>query len=396
MSHIRFARWSGAEDFAHGSFDGCALDGERLVVRQPVDKVEYHDPHDASASRVFETATWESPDVDPGFGFSELIASWNTRTPPGTWVEIAATVRDDRGDASRWLVLGRWALDSGTIRRTSVPDQEDDVALVDVDTLRAGPGRTLTSWRLRATLCREAGTDVTPEIALLGAVVTGASTRPPLPERHARAAGGKPGTSLQVPTYSQALHKGLYAQFSGGGDSWCSPTSTAMVLTYFGAGPSPSDYAWVERSTANPVVVHAAAGTYDWLYGTGNWPFNTAYASEYGLRAIVTRLRSLEEAETLVHAGIPVIASLSFAEDELAGAGYTTEGHLLVIVGFTEAGDVIVHDPASHQIPSDDEVRAVYDRVQFEAAWHSGSGGTVYLMHPPGMRLPKPPAEANW
>ena len=62
-----------------------------------------------------------------------------------------------------------------------------------------------------------------------------------------------------------------------------------------------------------------ARRTYDASYeGTGNWPFNTAYAASRGLHAFVTRLRSLAEAETLVAAGIPVIASVSFS----AGALY--------------------------------------------------------------------------
>jgi hypothetical protein len=144
------------------------------------------------------------------------------------------------------------------------------------------------------------------------------------------------------------------------------------------------------------VVVHAAAHTYDWEYGAGNWPFNTAYASEFGLRGFVTRLRSLNEAELFIAAGIPLVASVSFADDELAGAGYSTQGHLMVIVGFTESGDVIVNDPASHLVAKDSAVRMVYDRREFRSAWLMGSGGVVYVIHPPALPLPPAPAEANW
>ncbi len=38
----------------------------------------------------------------------------------------------------------------------------------------------------------------------------------------------------------------------------------------------------------------------------------------------MTRLRSLAEAELFVAAGIPLVASVAFAEDDLAGAGYGT------------------------------------------------------------------------
>ena len=74
---------------------------------------------------------------------------------------------------------------------------------------------------------------------------------------------------------------------------------------------------------------------------------------------------------------------------ELDGANYSTEGHLLVIVGFTEAGDVIVNDPASRD---DRAVRHVYKRQQFADVWlrttGSSSGGVAYLIKPPSMAWP--------
>src|SRR6185503_4864352 len=117
----------------------------------------------------------------------------------------------------------------------------------------------------------------------------------------------------------------------------------------------------------------------------------TAYAAAYGLRAHVTRLRSLTELERYVARGVPVITSQSFREDELDGAGYGTAGHIMVVVGFTEAGDVIANDPASS---SNETVRHVYRRAQFETIWlrtksydadgsvAGGSGGIVYLIEP--------------
>ena len=58
-----------------------------------------------------------------------------------------------------------------------------------------------------------------------------------------------------------------------------------------------------------------------------------------GSSAFVTRLRSLSEAESLIAAGIPVIASVSFSSGGLYGAPISsTAGHLLVIVGFTRHG----------------------------------------------------------
>ena len=42
-----------------------------------------------------------------------------------------------------------------------------------------------------------------------------------------------------------------------------------------------------------------------------------------------------------------------------------TNGHLMVIRGFTPSGDVIVNDPASRLIASDAAVENVFDRQQF-------------------------------
>ena len=114
------------------------------------------------------------------------------------------------------------------------------------------------------------------------------------------------------------------------------------------------------------------------------------------MTAFVTRLRSLTEAEQFIKAGIPLVVGVSFGEEELAGAGYGTQGHLLTIVGFTESGDVVSNDPASHAIASNAEVRTTYDREQFENAWMAVSGGVTYVIHPPDEPLPPRPDEPNW
>jgi hypothetical protein len=89
--------------------------------------------------------------------------------------------------------------------------------------------------------------------------------------------------------------------------------------------------------------------------------------------------------------------SVSFKKGELSGAGYGTNGHLMVVVGFTESGDVVCNDPASHLVASNDQVRVVYDREQFENVWVPHSGGIVYVIRPAGRPLPPAPAhEPNW
>jgi hypothetical protein len=183
------------------------------------------------------------------------------------------------------------------------------------------------------------------------------------------------------------IHGGQYPQYGGGGEAWCSPTSTSMVLGYYGALPRPRDYAWVNPSYRERWVDHAARMTYDHDYdGTGNWPFNTAYAAGLAGHAFVTRLHSLRDAEVLVRAGIPVVASIAFASRQLAGAPISaSDGHLVVIVGFTATGDPVVNDPAARR---DAGVRRTYDRGQFENAWLRRSGGTAYVITDDAHPLP--------
>ena len=86
-----------------------------------------------------------------------------------------------------------------------------------------------------------------------------------------------------------------------------------MVLGYYDALPAQASYAWVPTGHTDPWVDYAARMTFDHDYdGTGNWPFNTAYAAPRAGKAFVTRLRSLREAERFIEAGIPLVASISF------------------------------------------------------------------------------------
>jgi hypothetical protein len=292
-------------------------------------------------------------------------------------------------------VLGRWAYGEGDIRRTSVAGQADADGTVSVDTFVAAAGKQVNAYQLRLTLYRTPGSVVTPTVRTLGAMASNVPERKTVP---VSPGGGAWGTELAVPRRSQNVHEGHYPEWDGGGQAWCSPTSTTMVLGYWDKWPSAEDTSWVDPSDPDPEVDYAARFSYDHAYqGAGNWPFNTAYAGRYGMDGFVTRLRSLTELERLITAGIPVITSQSFKKGELPGAGYGTNGHIMVIVGFTAEGDVIANDPAS---ADDDAVRHVYPRAAFENVWlrSSSSGGIVYVIHPPGHALPAttPGLPANW
>jgi hypothetical protein len=375
--------WGTDAAFARGTFQGVRSVDGRLRLDRPRLRSGGHD-----------VGRWTSPWVRPGFQLTEMVASWQGGTPGDTFVEVAARGRDARGRTSSWDVVGRWAADDRQVRRTSLGSQRDDLARVSYDTLlTAGMG----SWQLRVSLFRRSGTAASPWLGRVGAMVSRLPATASVPtSRPARARG----RTLPVPRYSQMAHAGTYRQYGGGGRAWCSPTSVTMVLAYYDALPAARTLRWVRRGHPDPAVVHGARQTYDRLLsGTGNWPFNTAYAARRTGHAFVTRLRSLREAERFVEAGIPLVASVRFGRGGLDGSPIaSTNGHLLVIAGFTRSGDVVVNDPAAARRAG---VRRTYDRGQFEDAWlprssAGGSGGLVYVIRDAAHPLPARGANRNW
>ncbi|GAA3674490.1 peptidase C39 family protein [Nonomuraea antimicrobica] len=377
-------------DFSTGTAEGTTA-GDGLAFGSAAGTVSHTD---ALGTKTWEYARWTGPERAIGFPATELIASWTADVPQGSWLQVEARGRNAEG-LTTWYSLGRWSYAEGDILRTSVPGQGDADASVSVDTLVAAVGKPLTGYQLRLTLYRKPGSSVAPRVRTSGVMTSNVPERKTVP---VSPGGGAWGTELAVPRRSQNVHQGHYPEWDGGGEAWCSPTSTTMVLGYWGRWPSARDTSWVDPSDPNPEVDYAARHTYDHAYqGAGNWPFNTAYAGRYGLDGFVTRLRSLTELEALVKAGIPVITSQSFKKGELPGAGYGTNGHLMAVVGFTPGGDVIANDPAS---PSNAAVRHVYPRASFENVWlrSSSSGGVAYVIHPPDHPLPPttPGLPANW
>jgi hypothetical protein len=397
--HAVLRCWPGDAEPASGAQQGTTTTAGVLRYGAGAGLRRYTDPHAAGRDggppdpETWEWAAWVSEPVTPGFPVTSVIASWNATTPSGTWIEVEVRATRDGVGVSRWYALGRWAETDLDVHATSVPGQADADGRVSIDVLEAAAGVAWTSYQLRVSLMRRPGSAASPEVRLVTAV---AASFPGTPPAEVSAPHFARGLELPVPAYSQQLHRGEYPNWDGGGESWCSPTSTTMVLGHWGRGPSPEEYTWVQAGITDPFVDFAARSVFDHSYqGAGNWSFNTAYAARYGTRAFVTRLRSLTEAEQFICAGIPLVATVSFDRAQLDGAGYDTPGHLLTIVGFDEAGNVISNDPASHGIASNDEVRVVYDRAQFERIWQGG-GGVVYVIHPPDVPLPPRPAEANW
>jgi hypothetical protein len=380
---INYHAWQSAADFGSGTPAGTVVtSGNVTLAATGTSQVTYDDAQYGAIPAV--AGTWTSPVYNPALSFTELVSSWNADTPSGTWIQVEMRGTTTKGATTKWYVMGRWAYGDDTIFRTSVGGQGDADGFVSVDTFFA-KDHPLVRYQLRATLYRAATSTNSPLLRRLGAVASDAlNQKPSIPT----ALGGAEGVTLDVPQFAQEIHTGEYPQYDGGGEAWCSPTSTSMVLDYWGALPPASEWSWVDNTFADPWVDNTARHVFDYRYdGAGNWPFNTAYAGGRGLDAFVTQLRGLNEAEQFIKAGIPLVASIAANPNKLTGflLDKGTNGHLLVIVGFTAKGDVVVNDPAS---TSDSSVQHVYNRAEFERSWLPATGGIVYVMKPPGRPLP--------
>jgi hypothetical protein len=374
-----FNAWTTYGDFVRGSADGVRLSlagGGALTLRPGATE-----------------GSWTSPWYAPDDGFTHLVPSWHADTPSGSWVEIGLQARTATTE-SMWFAMGKWAFDTSTIERQSVNGQVDAVGRIFTDTFvarPAPPGGRPTEYRLKVTLH---GTDAArPTVGQVAATAAVPGELPATSQPLSR----RP-VELAVPPYSQSIHSGEYPDFGGGGQVWCSPTSTAMVLSFWGTGPTaadiaslPPDRVFDRNGRADGQVDWAAIHTWDYVYeGAGNWPFNTAYASEYGLDGSVRQYSTLRAVEYWVRRGVPIVISINFDNtdedptNDLDGASISgTDGHLMLVVGFTATGDPIVNDPAS---PSNAAVRHVYRRDQFERNWLRASDGTTYVIKPTHVR----------
>jgi hypothetical protein len=260
----------------------------------------------------------------------EGVLSWNTFAESGV---LEFRLLRAHMPATPWLPHAEWSAEG----RKSFSSMHQDVR-VDVDVIRAA--QPFDGIEVRAR-------DVAFEALAFATPVRNAPSMPYLGEARI----------LDVPARSQYVVEGERG--------WCSATSISMLNAYFGL-----DYD----------VPSTARAVFDRAYnGTGNWSFNVAFSGSLGLRAAVVYLRNLDHAQRLIEAGIPVAISYSWSGNELPGAPLEhSDGHLVVLCGFTANGDCAVNDPAAPNL------RVVYPRAALERVWQRNNG-VAYAIAPAGL-----------
>ncbi len=297
-----------------------------------------------------------SPEVKSDIGWNQLVASWNVELPAGGYLKVEARAIRPEG-ATKYYVMGLWSGDPKRHPRESVPHQKDGDGDVDTDTLILK--QPAERFQVRLTL---GGDGRKPKVKFVGVCLTDTKATPSAIQS-SKEAWGK---TIEVPKRTQMAYPN--------GAVLCSPTTVSMIMTYWSKQ--------LQRPELDHDVPDLVKAIYDAKWkGTGNWPFNMAYAGSYpGMRAYVTRMTDLAEVEKWIAAGYPV--GLSVCSDRLHHRGPGPNGHLIVCVGFTKDGDVVVNDPGSSK-----QVRRVYPRPDVIYAW-AYSHNAVYIIYPEGSKIP--------
>lgn len=298
-----------------------------------------------------------SPLVTTRIQWNELVASWNTDCPPGTWLKIEARAVYPQG-ATKYYTLGEWSPDPLLHPRRSLRNQKDAQGDVATDTLVL----VQRSQRLQCRITLGTEERSKPRLRFLGFCLKNTAEVPArLPPN-----GAAWGRTLDVPERSQMDYPG--------GHALCSPTTLSMILGFWAKQ--------LHQPKLDVGVPEICGAVYDSAWpGVGNWSFNAAFAGSLpGMRAYVARFTDVSELEDWIVRGIPV--GLSVCYNRLRGIDGEPSGHLVVCVGFSPDGDPILNDPGTSR-----NVRKVFRRENFINAW-AYSKNTVYLVYPVSAATP--------
>lgn len=345
------------------AFNHVAREGVRYDTRLGGFRLQ----DDANGTYV-HTGRFTTDELHYGFGFDRAVPSWNADCPPGTMVMVELQASSDSGATwSSWYEVARWGdpeLCNAVPRGQRL--KQDAAGKVDEDTLEMN--KKSDRLRCRVTLSTT-HSDVTPLVTLLA--VTLVNHREQLPPDNTRSAAW--GREIPADFRSQGWENADMSY------RICGPTSTGMMLTSHG----------VKLPTAT--VANACWDELNSIYG--NWPFIAAGASELMrqhadeipakpghhkvFRAYVNWAPDWKAVEDEILKGNPCVVSIHYGPHELTGSPTTaSEGHLILVRGFTKNGDVIVNDPAARTAAHG---RVVYNRKQLHAARH---GGPIIVFHP--------------
>lgn len=312
---------------------------------------------------------WVSP-VYTAQNFNDLVLSWNSETPDGTYAELFGRARLSGSDVwTSWLSWGKW---STRIARASVRGEDaysyaNSVPGYGDSSLNLKEGYIADAFQIKAVL--HADTDAAcPALRLVAATwkntadpqwhLSCSLSEPEVPEA--------PSVLLDTPAFAQKARHPDY------GGVICSATCMAMLLSGRGEDLLPEDLTML---------------CYDNGFGgNGNWSFTTAAAGAYGFESYV-HYASFAGLRQELNRGYAVALSVKYSKDPdgkypyLCNAPTNTGGHLITIVGYRwddELKEYVYYsnDPATSA--DSDTAHREYRESQLDKAWYRRA---AYFVH---------------
>lgn len=267
--------------------------------------------------------------------FNRGLPSWNGSAPDnqssGFKIEMRFLINNEWSD---WLMVGYW--DRNIWRPYGKTDFE--YGKVDIDYVKLDIYSE--SFQYKVSFKRGSVDDRSPDLRQLGFSVSDSETIIDIDQ----IVSDNP-EEFYIPTdflYQFDIDDEI-------GVSICSPTTVSMIIKSFDIEVIPLEFA--ER-------------TYDPYWGLfGVWPRVVTHASEYGLKGTVTRYRTWSDTYEVLKNGGRIAMSVGQP---------LYSGHLIMLAGFDDSGNPIVHDPAIRNGEAH-----VYNKRSLSESWFN-KGGVSY------------------
>ncbi len=307
-------------------------------------------------------AVYLSEEIQTKFGANEMVLTWNADVPVGAWINIKFRVAAPGLDWSSWFDMGNWGSGPAAERNT----EDEAFGKLKVDQLV-----TKVKFHTIQYMVEFHGSPEGKHPLLRMVTISYSHTGGGEIDKQLMAAAGGKSVSLKAPWMSQLRPEDVEDEAMRAAGA-CAPTSMTMILNYYGVGVKITE---VGRRAFDPVAR---------IYG--NWAFLAATAADYGFSSWVHRFNNWTEARKLIESGAPVIISIAYPKGTFKDdPEKMSNGHLLVVRGFTKNGDVICNDPGTAFPGRGDGV--VYKWQELGEAF-LGHGGVGIIVKPP-VKYPK-------
>jgi hypothetical protein len=268
------------------------------------------------------------------------LPSWNG-SAPGDSGSFRVLIRVPYlSDWSPWLEVGYWKANLWQGRKSTTFNG----GKIDIDTVVLY--YYATEWQFAIEMKRNSSSVPSPTLSLLSFFIS--DSRKTQNIDYTAIINDKP-ESIFIPTTFLAQYR-ISNEIGG---SICSPTTVSMILLSYSIQVDPLQFA---IDTLDPY--------YD-IFGV--WPRVVQNASEYGLKGTVTRYRTWSETREVLANGGRIGMSIGPP---------LYSGHLVMLAGFTENGDPIVHDPARTY----DGYAHVFNKNDLSHSWFD-KGGVAYTFY---------------